>query len=67
MIWVQGVDVEFSADVFCSIGAQNIEGEGSESGEVARLGSDAGLIFEESDIPALFDVMYRCAKEVAAK
>ena len=59
MIWVQGVDVEFSADVFGSIGAQNIESEGSESGEVARLGSDAGLIFEEADLPdvvvAVFD------------
>ena len=59
MIWVQCVDVEFSADVFGLIGAQDVEGEGSESGEVPRLGSDAGLIFEEADIPdvvvAVFD------------
>jgi len=59
VIRVQGVDVEFSADVFSSIGAQNIEGEGSESGEVSWLGSDATLIFEKADVTdvviAVFD------------
>ena len=59
MIWVQGVDVEFPADVFGLVRAQDVEGEGSESGEVSRFGSDARLIFEEADISdvmvAVFD------------
>ena len=54
MIWVQGVDVEFTADVLGLIGAQYIEGESPESGEMPRFVSDAALIFEEADVP---DVM----------
>ena len=50
MIWVQGVDIKFPADVFGVIGAQDVEGEGSKSGEVSWFGSDAALIFEEADI-----------------
>lgn len=50
MIWIQCVDVEFLADVFCAVGSKDIEGEGSKSGEVARFVSDAALIFEETDI-----------------
>ena len=51
MIWVQGVDVEFAADVFGAIGAHDIEGEGSQSCEVPWFVSDTALIFEEADVP----------------
>ena len=51
MIWVQGVDVEFAADVFGTIGAHDIEGEGSQSGEMPWFVSDTALIFEEADVP----------------
>ncbi len=29
MLWVQGVDIEFMADVFGAIGGHDIEGKGS--------------------------------------
>jgi len=50
MLRVQCVDVEFTADVFGALGAHDIKGEGSQSGEVPWFVSDAALIFEETDV-----------------
>ena len=47
---VEGVEVEFPADVAGAVGAQDVEGEGAEPGEVARFGANAALVFEEADI-----------------
>ena len=49
-MWVQGIDVEFAADVFGAISAHNIEGEGSQSCKVPWFVSDTALIFEEADV-----------------
>lgn len=50
MLWVQGIDVEFAADVFGVVCAHDIECEGSEPGEVPWFLPDAALIFEEADV-----------------
>ena len=47
---VQGIDVEFPADVDGAVGPHDVDGEGSEPGEVDGFGSDAAVIFEEGDI-----------------
>ena len=47
---VEGVEVEFPADVAGAVGAQDVEGEGAEPGEVARFGANAAMVFEEADI-----------------
>src|SRR5512143_303320 len=47
---VERIEVEFPADVGGTVGAQDVEGEGAESGEVARFGSNAAVVFEEGDI-----------------
>src|SRR5512134_3345617 len=59
MIWVEGIDVELSFDIGGAVGAEDVEGEGAEPGEVARFGSNAAQIFEEGDVAdvvaAVFD------------
>ena len=59
MIQGEGVDVEFPGNVGDGVGAEDVEGEGAASGEVARFGSNAAEVFEEGDIAdvvaAVFD------------
>ena len=50
MIWIEGVQVELPGDVGGSVGAQDIEGEAAQAGEVSRFGSDAALVFAEGDV-----------------
>ena len=50
MMWVEGIDVELSFDIGGAVGAEAVEGEGAEPGEVARFGSHAAQIFEEGDV-----------------
>ena len=50
MMWVEGIDVELSFDIGGAVGAEDVEGEGAEPGEVARFGSHAAQIFEEGDV-----------------
>ena len=56
---VEGVEVEFPADVDGAVGAQDVEGEAAEPGEVAGFVSNAAVVFEEADIAdvvaAVFD------------
>ena len=53
------VEIELSADVSGSVGAQDVECEAAQTGEVARFGSNAALVFEEGDVAnvvaAVFD------------
>ena len=67
---VEGIEVEFPADVDGAVGAQDVEGEAAEPGEVAGFGSNAALVFEEADIAdvvaAVFDAQrWRIAAAVA--
>ena len=59
MMWVEGIDAELSFDIGGAVGAEDVEGEGAEPGEVARFGSNAAQIFEEGDVAdvvaAVFD------------
>ena len=56
---VEGVEVEFPADVGGAVGTQDVEGEGAELGKVAGFVSNAAVVFEEADIAdvvaAVFD------------
>lgn len=58
-MWVEGIEVELSADVGGGVGAQDVEGEAAEPCEVAGFGSNAAVVFEEADITdvmaAVFD------------
>ena len=47
---IDGIEVEFPVDVGSAVGAQDVEGEGAEPGEVAGFGSDAAVVFEECDV-----------------
>lgn len=47
---VEGVEAELAADVGGAVGAQDVEGEGAEPGEVAGFGANAAVVFEEGDI-----------------
>ena len=66
---VERVEVEFPADIGGPVGAQDVEGEGAEAGEVARLGSNAAVVFEEADIAdrvaAIFDVAWAVSMKYA--
>lgn len=59
MVWVQSVDEEFTADVVGPVGPKDVEGEGAKAGEVAGLGPDTALVFEEGNVAdvvaSLFD------------
>src|SRR3954463_7888940 len=50
IVEVERVDIEFAGDVFDTVGAQDVDREASEAGEVCRL--DAGLagVFAEGDV-----------------
>src|SRR5512147_3123918 len=56
---VEGIEVEFFADIGGAVGAQDVEGEGAQAGEVARFGTNPAVIFEEGNIAdvvaAVFD------------
>lgn len=47
---VEGVEAELAADVGDAVGAQDVEGEAAEPGEVAWFGGNAAVVFEEADI-----------------
>jgi hypothetical protein len=47
VVEVEGVEVEFSADVLGAIGAKDVEGEASASGEDSRFCANSTVIFEE--------------------
>ena len=50
MVEVEGVDVEFSADVLGAIGAKDVEGEASASSEDGRFCTNSAVVFEEGHV-----------------
>jgi hypothetical protein len=50
VVEVEGVDVEFSADVLGAIGAQDVEGETSASGKDSWFCANSAVVFEEGDV-----------------
>ena len=47
---VEGVDVEFPADVSGAVGPEDVEGEGAHAGELAGVGSDSAAVLEEGNV-----------------
>ena len=50
MVEVEGVEVEFSADVLGAIGAKDVEGETSASSEDGRFCTNSAVVFEEGHV-----------------
>ena len=59
MVEVEGVAVEFCADVLGTIGAQDVAGEASASSENGRFCPNSAVVFEEGHVAhimaAIFD------------
>jgi hypothetical protein len=50
VVEVEGVDVEFSADVLGAIGTQDVEGEAPASGEDGWFCANSAVVFEEGHV-----------------
>ena len=50
MVEVEGIAVEFSADVLGAIGAKDVEGETSASSEDSRFCTNSAVVFEEGHV-----------------
>jgi hypothetical protein len=50
IVEVERVDIEFAGDVFDTVGAQDVDGEASEAGEVCRLDAGSAGVFAERDV-----------------
>jgi hypothetical protein len=50
VVEVEGVEVEFSADVLGTIGAQDVEGEASASSEDGGFCTNSAMVFEEGHV-----------------